>query len=199
MRSLRGVAVISLCLTSLVMPARGQETGRPASPQPDAGSLEAGLAVEYYYNARTRHVSDVVYRVQGGPGEPGDPLPKLDYRTGEENVLTSRERNFVMAHIEGLIHLEEPGVYTFSVLSNDGVSISVGGTRILLDPDVHFDRWAEPVKFKVDRPGWFPIEVFYFERKSTSTLRLVWRTPGMPADADLVVVPPEAFAHLPAS
>ena len=50
---------------------------------------------------------------------------------------------------------------------------------------------------EVTEPGWYPLEVFYFEKRHTSTLELSWRTPSMGAEAEMVIVPAEAFAHIP--
>ncbi len=38
--------------------------------------------------------------------------------------------------------------------------------------------------------------MLYFQRKGTATLELYWKPPGQ-EDADFVLVPAEAFAHIP--
>ena len=47
----------------------------------------------------------------------------------------------------------------------------------------------------IDKPGWYPISLLYFEKRNTSTLELYWQPPGTD---EFVFVPAEAFAHLPA-
>ena len=50
-----------------------------------------------------------------------------------------------------------------------------------------------PVQATVAEPGWYPLDILYFERKGTSTLQLFWLPPG--ASGDRVLVPAEAFGH----
>jgi hypothetical protein len=43
-------------------------------------------------------------------------------------------------------------------------------------------------------PGWYKLEVTYFERKSTSTLQLYWQRPGA---TEFEIVPAAAFGYMP--
>ncbi len=42
-------------------------------------------------------------------------------------------------------------------------------------------------------PGWYPLSLWYFERKNTSTLELYWLKPG--EEGRLSFVPADALAH----
>ena len=118
-------------------------------------------------------------------------------RTAGKSALTSGKTDGVGAEIEGLIHLAKAGTYAFSVRSNDGFVLDIGGKRILEDVDVHGDRYTKITKLAIAQPGWYPLAVLYFERKGTSTLELYWRPPG-DEDADMAIVPDAAFARLKA-
>jgi hypothetical protein len=98
-----------------------------------------------------------------------------------------------MARITGLIHLEAPGLYSFAFESNDGVRLEIDGERIVEDPDVHSDRFSDIGAMEVTEPGWYPLTIRYFERKSTSTLRFFWQPPG--TEGSMSLVPAEALAH----
>jgi hypothetical protein len=166
----------------------------PADPQPDAAALKPGLAVTYHYGF-VRHIDELATIAKYSKGEPGEPLPQLNYHVGQGNVLTSKFDNGVGAIIEGLINFPEAGTYILKTQSNDGIHLEIGGKLIHRDPGVHSDTFSDPIPVQIDTPGWYPLGITYFERKATSTLELYWGNPGSADAQDLV--PPEAFAHLP--
>jgi hypothetical protein len=128
--------------------------------------------------------------------EAGAPLPHLDHRMGEGAVLTTKERDGVGALITGFIRFEKPGTYGFDVTSNDGVRVEIGGKLLYEDPSVHADDTSERIDVKIDQPGWYPIQVLYYEKKRTATLVLRWVPPGSDPKAKPVPVPAAAFARL---
>ncbi len=188
-------AIIRLIAAAAVLAlpgsARAESFGglQPAAPQPAADAVAPGLAVNYVF-VMTRHVDDIEAE---GPGEPGEPLLQLDYRSGPGNVLTSDRSDGVGALIRGLIRFPEAGRWLMVAQSNDGVRVRLAGTVIIEDPDVHSDQYSENAEIQIAEPGWYEIAVTYFERKSTSTLKLLWQPPGK---SEFEVVPAEAFAHL---
>ncbi|UCH72882.1 MAG: hypothetical protein JSU82_10935 [Rhodospirillales bacterium] len=154
--------------------------------------LKPGLEVCYMYEF-VRHIDQFAEWEGHRKCRPGEPLPVLDSRVGEDTVLTSSSKDGVMARIRGFIRLEQPGPYKFAFESNDGVRLMIDGEMIVEDPDVHADRYSEVGTMEVARPGWYPIAVDYFERKGTSTLRFLWRPPG--AEGNMSLVPGEVLAH----
>jgi hypothetical protein len=77
--------------------------------------------------------------------------------------------------------------------SNDGVRVTLGGTVVIEDPDVHADQFSENAEINVAEPGWYELAITYFERENTSTLKLYWQRPGKD---EFEIVPAEAFCHL---
>lgn len=181
-----------LCLTALA--ADPQPIA--LSPQPAAQALKPGLTVDYYYGY-FNWIDELLDAVSSQDPDPGPVLPMLNYRTGSENVLTSKKDDGVGARILGLIHFDEAGEYALVTQSNDGVRVVVGGVRIIEDPDVHSDQYSRIANISISEPGWFPLEIHYFEKKNTSTLKLLWKKPSSAKDADMTVVPAQAYAHLP--
>ncbi len=110
-------------------------------------------------------------------------------------MLSSDREDGVGAIIEGLINFPVAGVYSMAMQSNDGVELAIGGETILSDPTVHADRFSGLVTVEIDRPGWYPLDLLYFEKRNTSTLELYWLLPGEEGGLDFV--PPSAFAHRP--
>ena len=164
----------------------------PATPQPAADTLRPGLAVTYYHGVfnDTREIPEWA---RSKPGYPGEPIKMLDWWVGEGEVLTSGRINEVGAHIVGLIHLSKAGSYTFSMHSNDGVDLKIGGKQVIKDSSVHPDRYSDLAVVKIVEPGWYPLDLLYFEKRLTSTLELFWLQPG--ESGQLNHVPAEAFAH----
>lgn len=182
-----------LCLLVPVgfsLPALGEI--KAVAPQPSAEALADGLAVTYYYQT-FRNIRELVEGMGNLKPHPGTPLPDVNYKVGEGRVLTSDSFNYVGAHITGLLNLDTAGTYQLEVTSNDGVRVTLGGEMIYEDPDVHSDWTSEPIDVPVTEPGWYPVEILYFEKQGTSTLIIRWKPPGA---ADFEAVPTTAFKHM---
>jgi len=181
----RGLASLLLCI-ALTLVAAGASAQQPAKPQPSADQLQPGLAVGYSIGYIQR-LADV--RTPKSLDAP--PLEKLDY-VGDDKVLTSDYSEGVGADIRGFIKLDTPGKWIFQVNSNDGVRVTLGGKKILEDDYVHSDRMSKPAEVEVTEPGWYELNVLYFQRKGTYALQLFWQKPGGSQE----IVPAEAYARL---
>ena len=178
-------------LLMLAMPAAAETFNdlQPANPQPAADAVAPGLAVNYVY-AKVTHVDAIESE---GAGEPGEPLPQLNYQSGSGDVLTSDRSDGVGALIRGFVNFPEAGRWLMTAQSNDGVRVRLSGAVIIEDPGVHSDQFSTNAEINVAQPGWYEIAVTYFERKSTSTLKLFWQPPGK---NEFEIVPASAFSHL---
>jgi hypothetical protein len=182
-------AALALLLAGAPAVAGSFSDLKPAAPQPAEGAVAPGLVVNYVF-ALVHHVDEIEAQ---GPGEPGAPLPQLDYRSGAGTVLTSDKTDGVGALIGGLIRFPEPGRWLLAAQSNDGLRVRLAGAVVIEDPDVHADRYSENAEINIAEPGWYEIRITYFERKNTSTLQLYWQPPG--ADG-FEIVPAAAFGHV---
>jgi hypothetical protein len=162
----------------------------PVAEQPAPEQLAPGLSVTYSYGMQA-HVDDIEQLEDPVQGEP---IAQLTHRTVDGNVLTSDRPMGVAAHIRGLIQLDRPGTYVFRIESNDGVKASIGGKRIWFDPEIHSNRWSEPIPLVIEQPGWYELAINYYQKKGTSALQLVWTPPGAASEEP---VPASALAHLP--
>ena len=159
----------------------------------DPAKIKPGLAVKYYFSL-FRRVHEIQEWAKYKDGKPGEPLPMLNFRTGAGEVLNSGSEDGVGADIRGMIHFAETGDYVLAMQSNDGVRLEIGGQLIVNDPTVHADRYSELMTVQIDEAGWYPLSLWYFERKNTSTLELYWLKPG--EEGRLSFVPAEALAHV---
>ena len=191
-RSWLGIAhALGIVLLSVAATAEaGALTGlKPAEPQPTPDQLAPGLAVQYTY-AIMNHVDEM----KGRKFEPGAPITHLDWRMGTGRVLTSKDNTGVGAIITGFVMFEKPGVYGLDVTSNDGVRVEIGGQLIHEDPGVHSDTTSDRIDVSVDKPGWYPITITYFQKRYTATLVVRWIAPG--DKGKLAPIAPKALAHL---
>ena len=197
-RDLSIAVAVGLAFSALYAPsseAQSTITGlAPSSPQPVRASLKPGLGVTYYFNI-FNYIREIREFAKIEKGVRGAPIPMLNYMVGSGEVLTSGRTNGVGADIKGLINFPKAGKYLMAVQSNDGVHLEIGGKLIVSDPNVHADRFSRPVSVQIERPGFYPISVLYFEKRNTSTLELYWIKPG--DDAALRVVPADMFSHQP--
>jgi len=188
-RDLYRLVGTSLAVIVLLVSGAAAETVtglRPAEPQPT--QVTPGLAVEYTYG-RVNHIDEL----KGRKFEPGPPLESINYRWSG-NVLTSKVREGVGAQISGFIRFEKAGVYGFEVTSNDGVQVEIGGKVLHVDPEIHSDTTSDRIDVKIDTPGWYSLNIVYFQKKGTASLVLAWVGPGEKGKA--VPVPAKAYGYV---
>lgn len=203
----RRVVFLSALLAAIVVtaglpltPAGAQQpiTGlQPMSPQPGPADLTPGLAVRYYF-AEWDFMWEMERSIRRQDGIQGAPIPVIDtfYEGYSKDVLTADRTQGVGALLNGLIHFDTPGVYHLAMWSNDGVRLEIGGQFIHEDPDKHSNRLSKNIPVEITEPGWYPININYFQKKGTWALDLLWFKPGEVPEGDAAVVPAEAYAHL---
>ncbi|MEP5730901.1 MAG: PA14 domain-containing protein [Sulfitobacter sp.] len=185
------VRTLSIAAVLLAAPAFADTlTLTPADPQPEAGDLAQGLAVSYAYPSKLRTLEDATDALR--KGRDGPALRGLSYEDNTEGdlALTSRKAQKVAAEIHGFIQFETAGTYTLDVISNDGVSVSIGGQQVALYDGVHACEPAGEQEVEVPQAGWYDINVTYFQRKGSACLIMDWDV-----DGEMGPVPDAAFAY----
>lgn len=94
--------------------------------------------------------------------------------------------------LNGYLNFPDPGVYEMQALSNDGIVMSISGNVALSDPEQHSDRLSNIAHISIDQPGWYQVDIDYFQRKGTAALKLLWKVPGAKT---FVPVPKQTYAH----
>ena len=171
--------------------AAGAEPVTGLEPAAAIDGLTPGLSVAYY-DAAMSHVRQVREWARYRDGRVGAPIARFDYAESAGDVLTSGRTDEVGAWIKGLIRFEAAGTHAFEITANDGVLVEIGGQRIYRDALIHKTRTSDPIPVEIAVPGWYPIEVVYFEARNTAALEIKWRPPGT---TGFVYVPAAAFAH----
>ncbi len=160
---------------------------------PLGSDMRPGLPVFYryaFYRNINQMASDAKMMAEG---EPGKIVALLDHKF-EGNIYDSREPKGVGVFFPGYLKMDRPGIYRFKAMANDGIQVHVDGERVVYDPGVHSDRFSEIGTVAIASPGWYSLTVKYFQRKGTARLTLYWQTPGA---SNFVVIPAEAYGHLP--
>jgi hypothetical protein len=141
-----------------------------------------------------------------------DEMPKLDIKTTTEKVgnpilildhvfdktdliFDSGVSQGVGIQMNGFLKFSEPGKYTLKAKSNDGICVWISDKRIVYHPGVHTDHFSNEVVLDIQKPGWYPLTIKYFQRKGTAAIAMYWKLPGK---ADFSVIPAEAYSHKPA-
>lgn len=170
-----------LCLSLFFLASCATETEElsstpsPADPQPAA--LKDGLSVSYI-GAKLNSIHELREWLTHKDAQEGVPLETLTHHMEKGPVLTSEKEDLVGAYISGYLLFEAPGEYRFQVTNNDGVSIHLGGALLYDDPKVGAERTSEPIPIEISAPGWYALEIWYFEKKGTATLDVLWSPPG---------------------
>lgn len=162
-----------------------------ANPQPDAASLKDGLATDYYATAFD-HVNDLESWITYRDPNVGTPIVGLEHRAGKGDVLTSGSSDLVGVVIKGYLRMPEAGSYQLQVTTNDGVRIHLGGARIHDDPKVGPERTLESAPFQISEPGWYPLSIWYFEKRGSAVLEVLWKTPQ---SGGFTSIPAEDLKH----
>ncbi|HEX6957995.1 MAG TPA: PA14 domain-containing protein [Ferrovibrio sp.] len=187
-------ALLGAALLMFAAPGRAatMPSVQPLQPQPAAAAIQPGLVPTYYRNITFEHVDDLVRFAGRNKGEVGKPVAPVDGGDGSGAIWESQMTQLWGLRLDGMIRLER-GDYYFAANSNDGVRIFLGGPMLLEDPDVHGDRMSSPAEVKVTVPGWYPLTIWYFQKKNTATLQFFWQKPGA---AKFEIVPAAALGHL---
>ena len=74
--------------------------------------------------------------------------------------------------------------------------VEIDGQQIHADPNRHSDSTSGPIPIKITEPGWYDMDIAYFQKKGTFRHEMYWSRPSEQG-GELTLVPAEAFAHIP--
>ncbi len=153
-------------------------TLRLAVPQPDPAELKPGLAVKYSYPGGVRTLNEAY--TFAANAQPGPPLVGFDYPNTMpgEKALTSEKVTMVVAKIDGYVKFDEAGTYGLEFLSNDGLQVALGGTRIYRYDDRKPCAGDGSFKVEVPQAGYYELSALFFQRYNTSCLLMKIKKPS---------------------
>ncbi len=142
-----------------------------------AAGMRPGLAVSYAEGRWTR-VPDFAR------------IKVLSTRKTSKIDLSARKRkdNYAL-RFSGFLKIPAPGVYTFTLGSDDGSVLSLGGA-VILDNDGLHGYGAKRAALRL-QAGFYPLEVKYFQAGGAARLSLAVKGPGLPGGP----VPPGLLFH----
>jgi len=161
-----------------------------------AAGLESGLSVVYYLEYFERNLDAMPKAGASSRFKKvtGAPILQVNHQFGKEEVFESGAHRGVAARMNGYLSLVEVGDYQFQALSNDGVRVMLTGKTLITDAEQHSDRLSNIGSATIEQPGYYALEIEYFQRKGTAALKLFWKTPG---DQEFVPIPQNVYVHLP--
>lgn len=126
-------------------------------------------------------------------GAPADPVPAFDFRDTNDGdpVMTANQPHNVAAHLNGLMRIDDPGVYQFEVYSNDGVETKLAGETIGFFDGVQGCEGNGVVEVEIPEAGWYELTTLYFQKGGSSCLMMKWAKDGQ----ELEWVPNDIFGH----
>lgn len=162
---------------------------------PPASKLLPGLVPYYYVEFFERHLDQLPATESSRyPSFKGKPILELNHQFGKDEVFDSKTSRGVGIRMRGFINFSSTGEHELQALSNDGVILKLSGVVALNDPEQHSDRLSNLAYVTIEEPGWYAMEIEYFQRKGTAALKLFWKPPGAEG---MEPVPAQVLAHLP--
>lgn len=109
---------------------------------------------------------------------------------GNYDAAALRERkDYYAIRFEGYVFVPADGVYTFSILSDDGSIFSVDGETLIAHDGIH---GAEERSGQIAlQKGYHRLHLDYFERNGAEALKVEWAGPGFPRQP----IPDSALSH----
>lgn len=196
-----GCKLILIMIWAVLLVAGGctapvQDTQQPTAGSVDKGEasqLQPGLSVVYIFQ-KYRNVDKIpVGKAALRMGRRGEPVTILNHQSDKEgSVFDSGRSQGVAMVMDGFLNLEKAGTYRWQALANDGIRLFIDNTMIFEDPKVHPDRLTPAGTLEVAKGGHYPVQIIYFQRKGTASLKLYWQPPGA---EQFSLVPAEVYWH----
>ena len=72
------------------------------------------------------------------------------------------------------------------------ILLYIDNNLVLEDPEQHADRLTGLSSVEIAKPGYYPIQVEYFQSKGTAALKVFWKKPDQDG---LIAIPESGFWH----
>lgn len=146
----------------------------PASA-PNFGQGGAGLWAYWYDNAE--HAKNVGQIDWANPDRV-ELVPRISYPATASPFRVNGPRDRFAARFRGVIQIDEPGVWTFELGSDDGSVLYIDDQLVVYDPKEHGFRWREG-EISL-REGEHTIEVRFWENWGDAGVQVTWQGPSDP-------------------
>jgi len=169
----------------------------PGKELSDDSVLKPGLVPIYIYKLFKTVEEMPKLDIKTTKEKVGEPILFLDHTFGKKDpIFNSGITQGIGIQMNGFMKFSKPGKYTLKAKSNDGISVWICDKRIVWDSGVHTDHISNEVVLDIQKPGWYPLLIKYFNRTGTAAIAMYWKLPG---ETGFSVIPAEAYAHEPVS
>jgi hypothetical protein len=118
-------------------------------------------------------------------------VPAIELRS-DRGDFGSLGSNFV-SEIVGYLDIQEPGMYTLRLTSDDGAKLWIDG-RLIIDHDGSHGATAKDSRTYLG-PGSHDLGIAHFNGAGDAQLKLEWQLPGQRRSAGVEPVPAAALSH----
>ncbi|TVQ54208.1 MAG: hypothetical protein EA377_06155 [Phycisphaerales bacterium] len=159
-------------------------------PPPGSGSGWPGLAAAYFaLPSSPNQISDVDWEAVPDAVAAARRIDWPNVSNSTRFWVDGPSADFA-ARFAGQLRIDEAGLWTFELESNDGARLWIDGEEVVDNDGVHgMQASGGTVELEA---GWHPFEIRYFSRSSDHGLIARWTGPGVPAMSS---IPPENLAH----
>ena len=169
----------------------------PEKELSDDSALKPGLLPIYIYKLFKSVDEMPKLDIKTTTEKVGEPILFLDHEFGKKDmVFDSGASQGIGIQMNGFLKFSEPGKYTLKTKSNDGICVWICDKRIVYHPGIHTDHFSNDVILDIQKPGWYPLTIKYFQRIGTSAIAMYWK---LPDKTNFSVIPAEAYSYKPVS
>ncbi|MBI5593182.1 MAG: hypothetical protein HY881_22185 [Deltaproteobacteria bacterium] len=197
-KMIKWISLMILLFAGMGQAMAAEVTGlAPEKELSEDSALKPGLLPIYIYKLFKSVDEMPKLNIKTTTEKVGKPILFLDHHFNKKDLIfDSGVSEGIGIQMSGFLKFSEPGKYTLKTLSNDGICVWVGGKRIVYHPGVHTDHFSNEVVLDIQKPGWYPLMIKYFQRIGTAAIVMYWKAPGQ---SSFSVIPAEAYSHEPVS
>jgi hypothetical protein len=197
--------IIWICLLILLSAGMGLAIAKPVEvtglvPEKelsDNSTLKPGLLPIYIYKLFKSADEIPKIDIKTTKEKVGEPIIILDNNFGKNDpIFDSGVSQGLGIQMNGFLKFSNPGKYALKAKSNDGIAVLISGKKTVWHPGVHTDHFSNEVLVDIQKPGWYPLMIKYFQRTGTATIEMYWQLPG---ETKFSIIPAEAYSHEPVS
>ncbi len=169
----------------------------PGKDLSDDSALKPGLLPIYIYKLFKSVDEMPKVDIKKTTEKVGQPILFLDHSFDKkELIFDSGVSQAIGIQMNGFLKFSLPGKYTLKTKSNDGICVWVCDKRIVYNPGIQTDHFSNEVILDIQKPGWYPLMIKYFQRIGTAAIAVYWKLPG---ETVFSTIPAEAYSHEPVS
>jgi hypothetical protein len=169
----------------------------PARELTDDSALKPGLLPIYIYKQFKSVEEMPKLDIKTTTEKVGKPILFLDHVFGKNDLIfDSGILQGLGIQMNGFLKFSKPGKYTLKAKSNDGITVWISDKRTVWQPGIQTEHFSNEVVVDIQKQGWYPLVIKYFNRLGTAAIAVYWKLPG---ETSFSIIPAEAYSHEPVS